>query len=166
MKNLLKCSFNAAAALLVAFVVCLLSSTAFAQRGQCNVQAPAAQTSAAAAIERAQITSALQAQPVLVQARPGSVTSASATANSGAVSNGPSVAALRAAVPVVVQSVPVQVQSAPILVQAIPSDQPILVASSGGGHREGLLSKLGNLGGSRRNTTTSKSVAITRTSTR
>lgn len=171
MKNLI---LRVGSLVLVVFTFCLLSSTALAQRGNnCNVQQAQQQTSAAAAIERAQITSALQPQQFVVQSQGGGGTTASASATSGSANSAPSVAALRAAggqvivqqampaITTYTQSVPViTTQSVPVTVQSIPSDNVVLLASNGGSRSRSHL--FGNLG----NRSTSKSVAITRTSTR
>lgn len=151
------------------FVFASVPQIALAQRGGCNVQQNAQQTSQAAAIERAQITSVLQAQqPLVIQSRPVGVTSATATASSGGgqVVAAPSVAALRTA-GVTTSSTcnscqqsqqALQVQSVPILVQEAPV---ALVATNSKSH-VGILDRLR----ARSNTSVSKSVAITRTTSR
>lgn len=96
--------------------VMILATTeiCFAQRNSnCNVQQNNSQTSAAAAIERAQIQQLSQSQFVqTVQARPATSAASSASSGGGGAVFGPSVAALRAAA---VPSYYVQnVQSVPV----------------------------------------------------
>ena len=157
----------ATALVLALFVYSSVPQVAFAQRGGCNVQQNVQQTSQAAAIERAQITSALQVQqPLVLQSRPVGVTSATATASSGGgqLIAAPSVAALRTAGVTTSstcnncqRSQQLQVQSVPSLVQEV----PVALVASNKSHI-GILDKLR----ARSNTSVSKSVAITRTSSR
>lgn len=165
--------------LVLALFVCALTQPVYAQRGGCNVQQNVQQTSQAAAIERAQITSVLQAQqPLVLQSRP--VTSATATASSGgATLAAPSVAQLRTAgvtggtcnncqqqTVLQTQSIPVQVQSIPVTVatvDAVPVNVLTTASTKSRVHPlEAMLERLR----AKSNTSVSKSVAITRTSTR
>lgn len=156
--------------LVLALFVFASAQPVYAQRGGCNVQQNVQQTSQAAAIERAQITSVLQAQqPLVIQSRPAAVTSATATASTGgATLAAPSVAQLRTAGVVggtcnsCQQQQQLQIQSVPVTVATLEAVPVNVVTTAPAKSREGLLDRLRP----KVNTSVSKSVAITRTSTR